>query len=225
MADRMCLTLLCTFRKGGLHVELARRCIIISLSLKKISTQVQWITHNHLFTNNVKYFIWYMHARGICHLCFHTSDFDIAGWLPLTRQGRDKWALLCKRHFHWMILFCILIRISLKFVSNCPVNKMSALVQIMACRRSGDKALYTSHMRRSDARCTNQNSFVVLFSSNFFRLVKHIWILTVIHSSISDHWWLGAWSVASQYLHQFRLISCHQKHLGERDSYLLWKCL
>ena len=49
---------------------------------------------------------------------------------------------------------------------------MSALV------RSGDKPLYTSYMRHSDARCTNQNSFVVLCSSNLFR------IFTVIRQSV-----------------------------------------
>ena len=130
MADRMCLTLFCSSWKGGLHVELARRFIITNLSLKKIPTQVQWITQNHLFTNNVKYFIWYMYSRGIWHLCFHTSNFDIAGWFPLTA-----------------------------------------------------------------------------------RLVAHIWILVV------STWFInGLVSAPSQYLHQFRFISCHGKRLLELDS-------
>ena len=38
--------------------------------------------------------------------------------------------------------FCILIKISLKFVPEGPIDNNSALVQIMACRRIGDKLLF-----------------------------------------------------------------------------------
>ena len=37
--------------------------------------------------------------------------------------------------------FYILIKISLKFVPNGPINNIPALVQIVAWRRSGDKPL------------------------------------------------------------------------------------
>ena len=37
--------------------------------------------------------------------------------------------------------FCILIQISLKFFPNGPINNKSALVQVMACRQTGDKPL------------------------------------------------------------------------------------
>ena len=37
--------------------------------------------------------------------------------------------------------FCILIKISLKFVPKGPICNNPALVQIMACRRIGDKPL------------------------------------------------------------------------------------
>ena len=37
--------------------------------------------------------------------------------------------------------FCILIRISLKFVSKGPISKKSALVQVMAWHRTHDKPL------------------------------------------------------------------------------------
>ena len=37
--------------------------------------------------------------------------------------------------------FCILIRISLKFVPKDPVDNKSALVQVMAGRRTGNKLL------------------------------------------------------------------------------------
>ena len=36
---------------------------------------------------------------------------------------------------------CILIRISLKFVPKRPIDKKTALVQVMAWRRTGDKPL------------------------------------------------------------------------------------
>ena len=38
--------------------------------------------------------------------------------------------------------FCILIRISPKFVPMGPINNIPVLVQIMAWRRSGDKPLF-----------------------------------------------------------------------------------
>ena len=37
--------------------------------------------------------------------------------------------------------FCILIRISLKFVPKVPIYNTSALVQVMAWRRTGDTPL------------------------------------------------------------------------------------
>ena len=37
--------------------------------------------------------------------------------------------------------FCILIRISLKFLLKDPIDNKSALVQVMAWRRTGDKPL------------------------------------------------------------------------------------
>ena len=43
--------------------------------------------------------------------------------------------------FSWMKSFCILIKISLKFVPEGPINNNPALVQIMAWRRIGDKPL------------------------------------------------------------------------------------
>ena len=37
--------------------------------------------------------------------------------------------------------FCVSIRISLKFVSQSPINNIAALVQIMAWHQSGDEPL------------------------------------------------------------------------------------
>ena len=55
-----------------------------------------------------------------------------------------KWPTFPRRHFQmhfheWK--FCILIRTSLKFVPNGPINNIPALVQIMACCLIGAKPL------------------------------------------------------------------------------------
>ena len=41
----------------------------------------------------------------------------------------------------WMIFFCVLIQIQLKFVPKAHINNKSVLVQVMAWRRIGDKPL------------------------------------------------------------------------------------
>ena len=44
--------------------------------------------------------------------------------------------------------FCILITISLKYVSHGPINNIPSLIQIMAWRRSGGKQLFESMVVR-----------------------------------------------------------------------------
>ena len=61
-------------------------------------------------------------------------------WFCLTHWGQ------CKMGDIFICMFLskdvrIFIQISLKFVPKCPINNTSALVQIMSCRRSGDKPL------------------------------------------------------------------------------------
>ena len=46
--------------------------------------------------------------------------------------------------------FCILIRISLKFVPNGPIDNKSALVQVIARQRTGNKALPESMLTQFD---------------------------------------------------------------------------
>ena len=89
------------------------------------------------------------------------------------------------RHFPDDIFKCIFlnenvwisIKISLKFVPKCPINNIPALVQIMACRRPGDKPLSEPMM---------------------VRLLMHIcvtrpqWVKSLIISTIEDSrmpWW------------------------------------
>ena len=53
-------------------------------------------------------------------------------------------AILADNIFKWIFLnekFCILIQIPLEFVPKEPIDNNSALVQIMAWRRIGDKPL------------------------------------------------------------------------------------
>ena len=69
-----------------------------------------------------------------------TADSDVINTLRPRQNGR---------HFAdaiFMYIFLngnvwILVKISLKYVPNGPINNIPALVQIMAWRRSGDKPL------------------------------------------------------------------------------------
>ena len=66
--------------------------------------------------------------------------------VQLTHWGRDKMAAILQttlsNAISWMkMLDKILIKISLKFVPNGPINNIPALVQIMAWRWPGDKPL------------------------------------------------------------------------------------
>ena len=46
--------------------------------------------------------------------------------------------------------FYILIKISLKFVPKVPIDNKSAMVQVMACRRTGDKPLPEPSLTNAD---------------------------------------------------------------------------
>ena len=66
--------------------------------------------------------------------------FTISHW-------ETKYTLNCRRHFemHFLISkYCIFIPISLKFVPKELIDNKSALVQVMAWRRTGDRAVSES---------------------------------------------------------------------------------
>ena len=71
----------------------------------------------------------------------------LPSWWPiLTHWGQGKMAAFLQMTFSsafsWMKNFvCFVIKISLKFVVKYPINNKTALVQIMAWLRSGDKPL------------------------------------------------------------------------------------
>ena len=62
-----------------------------------------------------------------------------------TYWDRDKIAAISQTTFSnvfsWMKMFEFWLKISLKFLPKGPIDKMAALVQIMAWRRTGDKPL------------------------------------------------------------------------------------
>ena len=78
----------------------------------------------------------------------------------------------------------ILIKISLKFVHNGPINNIPALVQIMAWRRPGDKPLSESMMVRLATHiCVTPpqwvNMLLATFNQHLFaglRLGIHSWL-------------------------------------------------
>ena len=72
----------------------------------------------------------YKRRSTLGHHCFNT--------LRPRQNGRH----FADDIFKWIFLnenVCIAITISLKFVPQCPIKNIQALVQIMAWRRTGDK--------------------------------------------------------------------------------------
>ena len=70
----------------------------------------------------------------------------------LTHWGRNKMDAISQTTFwsafSWMKIFEFPNNISLKFVPKGPINNNPALVQVMACRRPGDKPLSEPMMFR-----------------------------------------------------------------------------
>ena len=78
--------------------------------------------------------------------CFSVTQWGIIELMcNLTHWGRDKVAAIFQKTLSKCIFFSknvlILLRISLRFVPNGPINNIPALFQIIAWRRPGDKPL------------------------------------------------------------------------------------
>ena len=80
------------------------------------------------------------HAQVFVVFCFVVGFYDIIHSSPPEQNGRH-FADDIFRCIFMNEKFCIAIRISLKFVPKSPIDKKSALVQVMAWRRAGDKPL------------------------------------------------------------------------------------
>ena len=81
-------------------------------------------------------------------MCLNTSHYRSINILRLKQNGRR----FADDVFKCIFLnenVCILIKISLKFVPDGPINNIPALVQVMDWRRSGDKPLSEPMMVRS----------------------------------------------------------------------------
>ena len=86
------------------------------------------------------------HLWGLAELCFMgpTSDLGSIRLALNTLRPRQNGLRSADDTFKRIFLnenVRISIKISLKFVPKCPINNITALVQIMAWRRSGDKPL------------------------------------------------------------------------------------
>ena len=99
-----------------------------------------WILNRRKWPRNIESVAWWM---------MMSYGVDLGHDLLNTLRPRQN-----GRHFADDIFKCIylnenvwiLIKISLTFVSEGPINNISALVQIMAWRRPGDKPLYEPMM-------------------------------------------------------------------------------
>ena len=88
---------------------------------------------------------------------------------PPGQNGRHYGRRHFQRHFHEWKLY-ISIRISLKFVPKGPIDNKSALVRVMAWRRTGDKPLpepmltqFTdAYMRGTRGRWVNLDAYVII---------------------------------------------------------------
>ena len=85
-------------------------------------------------------------------------------------ETETKWPPFPDNIFKWIFLneiIWISIKMSLKFVPRGPINNISALVQIMAWRRPGDKPLSEPMMVSSLTHiCVTRPQWVNLFSKN-----------------------------------------------------------
>ena len=75
---------------------------------------------------------------------FHFAPLPTQNGKIIALKSRQNGCHFAADIFKWIFLnknVWVLIEISLKFVSNCPIDNIPALVQIMAWRRPGDKPL------------------------------------------------------------------------------------
>ena len=85
------------------------------------------------------------------HICLHVSVIVPDDGLAMLWHivAETKWKPFRRRHFEFNFFnenAWILIKISLKFVPNCPIDNIPSLVYIMAWRRPGDKPLFEPMM-------------------------------------------------------------------------------
>ena len=117
---------------------------------------------------------------------------DDNSWYPHF-QTESYWPPFSRRNFQICFLVwpsCILIWISLKFVTRCLINNdKPASVKIVSCRRTDDRPLNTMRPRKMDAisltTFSNAFSWMKMFE---FRLKFHWSLFPRVELTIFQHW-------------------------------------
>ena len=131
--------------------------ISTNADLRTHSSEIQIKIFNNLHFH-IRECIW--KCRRLLHFVSLCLGLNV-----LTHWGRDKWSHLPDDIFKRIFLnanVLISIKISLKFVPKGPINKIPALVQIMAWRRPGAKPFsepmtvsWPTHICVTRPRCVN----------------------------------------------------------------------
>ena len=126
------------------------------------------------------------------------------GSMGLTHWCRDKMDAISQttlsNAFLWMKMLEFLIEMSLKFVPKGPINNIPALVQIMACRRPGDKPLSEPMMVCLPTHiCLTRPQWVkaiylcslcpIPVSGWEYDMISALYIQTYIDSNLLITWW------------------------------------
>ena len=123
--------------KSSVSIE----CFLTCINISDKNEQIKVVATIYIRLSQVISSIcWHEKCSKICQI---VPVVKYHHWYNTLRPGRNG------RHFAddiFQCIFltenaCISIKISLKFVHKGPINKISALVQIMARRRPGDKPL------------------------------------------------------------------------------------
>ena len=93
-------------------------------------------------------------------------------------------------------------KISLKFVTEGPVNNIPALVEIMACRRPGDQELYLpfTHLFVISLICVANHVKIMLCNVYMYKVLKEAFVspeslldqVNPVHNSSNDRNWMPA---------------------------------
>ena len=106
-------------------------------------------------------------------------------------EAETKWPPFRKRYFKHIFVnenVRISIKISLKFVSIGPINKIPTLVQIMAWRRPGDKPLSELMMVRLPTHiCVTRPQRVIYWMAVYLWLPRKYPIIATVISLHQDN--------------------------------------
>ena len=126
--------------------------ILIQFSLKFVPEGQ--FDNESVFSSQFDLYLTLVIAMLYAMSCYHVGAKT--KWPPMSRQCFQMYQILNENVW-------ILIKISLKFVPKGSINNNPALVQIMACRRSGDKPLSEAMMVRLPMHtCITRPQWVII---------------------------------------------------------------